>query len=184
MHSIDSFLGAVDVERLELDLVLATVLFTDIVGSTQKAAEIGDRAWRQLLERQLQLAPHNVCGPDGTMANSTLPHRRPTSASSSTSTTSRTRRYSSSSTSHQDRGGWLLPRSRPTRLGAQAQSRRLRRASSNRRRDQALRGRLGTTRKLIGTSPESSRYKRRSAAARSLSVIGVSPPRAGGDTAP
>ena len=69
MHSIDSFLGPVDVERLELDLVLATVLFTDIVGSTQKAPEIGDRAWRQLLERQLQLAPHNVCGPDGTMAN-------------------------------------------------------------------------------------------------------------------
>ena len=50
-HSIDSFLAAVDAERLELDLVLATVLFTDIVGSTQKAAELGDRAWRQLLER-------------------------------------------------------------------------------------------------------------------------------------
>jgi class 3 adenylate cyclase len=31
--------------------VLATVLFTDIVGSTDRAAEIGDRAWRELLER-------------------------------------------------------------------------------------------------------------------------------------
>jgi pimeloyl-ACP methyl ester carboxylesterase len=31
--------------------VLATVLFTDIVGSTQRAAELGDRRWRQLLER-------------------------------------------------------------------------------------------------------------------------------------
>ena len=30
---------------------LATVLFTDIVGSTERAAELGDRAWRDLLER-------------------------------------------------------------------------------------------------------------------------------------
>jgi class 3 adenylate cyclase len=30
--------------------VLATVMFTDIVGSTQRAAEIGDRAWRTLLD--------------------------------------------------------------------------------------------------------------------------------------
>ena len=33
------------------DTVLATVLFTDIVGSSAKAAEVGDRAWRELLER-------------------------------------------------------------------------------------------------------------------------------------
>src|ERR1051325_4660813 len=33
------------------DPVLATVLFTDIVGSTERAAELGDRAWRELLER-------------------------------------------------------------------------------------------------------------------------------------
>ncbi len=31
--------------------VLATVLFTDIVGSSAVAAELGDRAWRELLER-------------------------------------------------------------------------------------------------------------------------------------
>jgi class 3 adenylate cyclase/pimeloyl-ACP methyl ester carboxylesterase len=31
--------------------VLATVLFTDIVASTERAAELGDRAWRELLER-------------------------------------------------------------------------------------------------------------------------------------
>jgi class 3 adenylate cyclase len=35
----------------EPDRVLATVLFTDIVGSTAKATELGDRAWRDLLER-------------------------------------------------------------------------------------------------------------------------------------
>jgi class 3 adenylate cyclase len=33
------------------DTVLATVLFTDIVGSTERAAELGDRGWRELLER-------------------------------------------------------------------------------------------------------------------------------------
>jgi len=31
--------------------VLATVLFTDLVGSTEKARELGDRAWAELLER-------------------------------------------------------------------------------------------------------------------------------------
>jgi pimeloyl-ACP methyl ester carboxylesterase len=39
----------------EPDRVLATVLFTDIVGSTAKAAELGDRAWRELLERHHSL---------------------------------------------------------------------------------------------------------------------------------
>jgi class 3 adenylate cyclase len=34
-----------------LDRVLATVLFTDIVGSTELAADLGDRRWRELLER-------------------------------------------------------------------------------------------------------------------------------------
>jgi pimeloyl-ACP methyl ester carboxylesterase len=35
----------------EPDRVLATVLFTDIVGSTERAAELGDRRWHELLER-------------------------------------------------------------------------------------------------------------------------------------
>lgn len=33
------------------DSVLATVLFTDLVGSTERAAELGDRRWSELLER-------------------------------------------------------------------------------------------------------------------------------------
>src|SRR4051794_27910572 len=32
------------------DTVLATILFTDIVGSTERAAELGDSAWRRLLQ--------------------------------------------------------------------------------------------------------------------------------------
>jgi pimeloyl-ACP methyl ester carboxylesterase/class 3 adenylate cyclase len=38
-------------ERPERESVLATVLFTDLVGSTAKAAELGDRGWRDLLEQ-------------------------------------------------------------------------------------------------------------------------------------
>ena len=36
-------------EESEPERVLSTVLFTDIVGSTAKAAELGDRGWRELL---------------------------------------------------------------------------------------------------------------------------------------
>jgi class 3 adenylate cyclase len=50
---IQSFLAGVwdagGWEDEEPDRVLTTVLFTDIVGSTEKAVEIGDRAWRELL---------------------------------------------------------------------------------------------------------------------------------------
>jgi pimeloyl-ACP methyl ester carboxylesterase len=35
---------------ITVDRVLATVLFTDIVGSTEKAAALGDRRWRDLLD--------------------------------------------------------------------------------------------------------------------------------------
>ena len=37
------------------DSVLATLLFTDIVGSTERAAELGDRAWRELLAKHHSL---------------------------------------------------------------------------------------------------------------------------------
>ena len=46
---IEEFLTGVR-PALATDRVLATVLFTDIVGSSQKAAEVGDRAWRKLLD--------------------------------------------------------------------------------------------------------------------------------------
>jgi pimeloyl-ACP methyl ester carboxylesterase len=38
-------------EEAEPDRMLATVLFTDIVDSTMKAIELGDRRWRELLEQ-------------------------------------------------------------------------------------------------------------------------------------
>jgi class 3 adenylate cyclase len=42
------------------DRVLATVLFTDIVGSTERAAELGDSGWRALLERHDALVREQV----------------------------------------------------------------------------------------------------------------------------
>ncbi len=51
LGTIDAFLADVRKERSELERVLATVLFTDIVGSTEKASELGDAGWRVLVER-------------------------------------------------------------------------------------------------------------------------------------
>jgi pimeloyl-ACP methyl ester carboxylesterase/class 3 adenylate cyclase len=42
-------------EPPEADRVLATILFTDIVGSSERAALLGDSAWRKLLERHHEL---------------------------------------------------------------------------------------------------------------------------------
>lgn len=45
-----AFVEAARPDRIP-DSVLATVLFTDLVGSTERAAALGDRAWRDLLTR-------------------------------------------------------------------------------------------------------------------------------------
>jgi pimeloyl-ACP methyl ester carboxylesterase len=50
VDEIEAFLSAVKDEDAVLDRLLATVLFTDIVGSTERARELGDRAWGELLE--------------------------------------------------------------------------------------------------------------------------------------
>ena len=47
---IEEFLTGTRSE-VEIDRVLATVMFTDIVDSTKRAAELGDRQWRVLLDR-------------------------------------------------------------------------------------------------------------------------------------
>lgn len=48
VDEVDEFLTGVR-HAAEPDRVLATVLFTDIVESTQRASGMGDRAWRELL---------------------------------------------------------------------------------------------------------------------------------------
>lgn len=44
----------------EIDRILATVLFTDIVGSTEHAARIGDSQWRRLLDEHYRLVRHEI----------------------------------------------------------------------------------------------------------------------------
>ncbi|MDH4113093.1 MAG: adenylate/guanylate cyclase domain-containing protein [Actinomycetota bacterium] len=51
LEALDRFVRAVGDEEAELDRVLATVMFTDIVGSTAMSSTLGDREWRALLER-------------------------------------------------------------------------------------------------------------------------------------
>jgi len=46
---IQEFLTGVR-ETVEADRILATIMFTDIVGSTEHAERVGDRRWRDLLE--------------------------------------------------------------------------------------------------------------------------------------
>lgn len=50
VDEVEEFLTGQRSQR-DADRVLAAVLFTDIVGSTQKAAELGDRRWKELLDR-------------------------------------------------------------------------------------------------------------------------------------
>jgi len=47
-------------EAAEEDRILATVLFSDIVSSTERAAQLGDRAWRDLLESYYEVARREV----------------------------------------------------------------------------------------------------------------------------
>jgi len=50
LQEVREFLTGTRGEALDDDRMLATVLFTDIVGSTVRAAEMGDRKWRELLD--------------------------------------------------------------------------------------------------------------------------------------
>jgi len=54
-----------------LERVLATVLFTDIVDSTRRAAELGDQKWRQLLDAHDRLAKQTVERHRGILVKST-----------------------------------------------------------------------------------------------------------------
>ena len=51
LGEVKRFLAELREEEASFDRVLATVLSTDIVGSTERAAELGDRGWRELVER-------------------------------------------------------------------------------------------------------------------------------------
>ncbi len=50
LEAIRTFVG-VEAPLPELDTILSTVLFTDVVGSTQKQASMGDHRWKALIEQ-------------------------------------------------------------------------------------------------------------------------------------
>jgi class 3 adenylate cyclase len=51
LGEMETFIEAASDADLDASTVLATVLFTDIVASTRRAEEVGDRAWRDIVER-------------------------------------------------------------------------------------------------------------------------------------
>jgi class 3 adenylate cyclase len=51
LAAIEEFIAGTRVEEAEVDRVLTTVLFVDVVGSTEHASELGDRRWQMLLDR-------------------------------------------------------------------------------------------------------------------------------------
>jgi class 3 adenylate cyclase/dihydrofolate reductase len=63
---VESLHAAMDTDR-----VLATVLFTDIVDSTGRAAAIGDKAWRQLLDRHDEITRAEIERWHGKLVKST-----------------------------------------------------------------------------------------------------------------
>ncbi|HSC93248.1 MAG TPA: adenylate/guanylate cyclase domain-containing protein [Gaiellaceae bacterium] len=67
---IERFIGAVQAE-IALDRVLVTVLFTDVVGSTERAAELGDSRWRELLDRHDAIAAGHVARFRGRLVKTT-----------------------------------------------------------------------------------------------------------------
>ena len=59
LDEIERFLSGAQAET-EPDRVLATLLFTDLVNPTAKAAELGDRAWQDLLGKQYHVVRAQV----------------------------------------------------------------------------------------------------------------------------
>jgi class 3 adenylate cyclase/pimeloyl-ACP methyl ester carboxylesterase len=51
VSTLETFISSVRHEESALDRMLATVMFTDVVGSTDRACEVGDACWTDLLEK-------------------------------------------------------------------------------------------------------------------------------------
>ena len=58
-EEVEEFLTGVR-PRPDADRVLTTVLFTDIVGSTQHASKLGDREWKALLEQHDEILRREI----------------------------------------------------------------------------------------------------------------------------
>lgn len=73
LDAVEHFVGSLDDTSVDgdVDRALATVLFTDIVGSTTRATELGDSAWVELLDGHDRLAAEIVQSHEGRAVKST-----------------------------------------------------------------------------------------------------------------
>ncbi len=70
VDEIEQFLTG-ERRRAESERALATVMFTDIVGSTELAARLGDREWRRLLERHDEISRAEIEAAGGRVVKQT-----------------------------------------------------------------------------------------------------------------
>ena len=72
LGDIEEFVtGQRDGAAIDLDRILATILFTDIAGSTKIAVELGDQRWRRLLDEHDRLSRQIVERHRGTLVKTT-----------------------------------------------------------------------------------------------------------------
>ncbi|MFN2464402.1 MAG: adenylate/guanylate cyclase domain-containing protein [Candidatus Dormibacteria bacterium] len=72
LDEVEEFVTGVRPSRVvEPDRVLSTILFTDIVGSTERAVELGDQRWRELLQRYYAAADAHVGSRRGRVVKTT-----------------------------------------------------------------------------------------------------------------
>src|ERR1700722_11809360 len=72
LGDIEEFIiGHRETKSVDLERILATVLFTDIVDSTRRAAEMGDQNWRRLLDDHDRLARQTIERHRGNLIKST-----------------------------------------------------------------------------------------------------------------
>jgi class 3 adenylate cyclase len=71
VSAVEAFLVAAQEQAAQLDRQLTTVLFTDIVQSTDTAFRVGDRAWKDMLERHHAVIRSLLASHRGTEVNTT-----------------------------------------------------------------------------------------------------------------
>jgi class 3 adenylate cyclase len=71
LREMEAFLSGTPARAATSDRILAAVLFTDIVGSTQRAAALGDRRWKTLLDSHDTIARGVVAQCEGRLVEVT-----------------------------------------------------------------------------------------------------------------
>jgi class 3 adenylate cyclase/DNA-binding winged helix-turn-helix (wHTH) protein len=71
LAAIEEFVGGTGADRVTVERVLATVVFVDVVGSTARAQELGERRWAERLDRFYAVAGDEVRRHRGRVVDST-----------------------------------------------------------------------------------------------------------------